>query len=475
MTDLHYLSATEALAAFRDRTLSPVELMEAVIDRTEAVDGVVNALCHRFFDEALAQARTAEARYMGKGEAPRPLEGIPLAVKEEEAVAGQPWTQGSLIYADETAKQSSPFADKMLASGAIIHARTTAPEFSCAGFTHSRLWGVTRNPWNPDVAVGGSSGGSGAALAAGTATLASGSDIGGSIRIPASYNGVVGFKPPYGRVAQEPPFNYDTFCHVGPMARTVADCAAFQNAVAGPHPRDHVSLRPQLVLPDVFAPVDGMRIALTCDFGSWVVDPEVRANTLATAEALRSAGAIVEEIDLELSRELVHRLASIHFNLIFAAAVDAEIAEHGDLMNDYALDFPISAKADAGDADLLQELVLQAEVCEPVSDVLERYDALICPTVAATGLAAGESYVGKGVMVGDVEVARYYDTMMTAPFNVMSRCPVLAVPSGFASNGVPTGIQIVGRSYDDETVFRVGAALERVQPWFDVPARRPSI
>src|SRR5262245_43707909 len=352
MTDLHYLSATDALAAFRDRTLSPVELMQAVIERTEAVDGVVNALCHRFFDEALEQARAAEARYMGKGEAPRPLEGIPLAVKEEEAVAGQPWTQGSLIYADETAKQSSPFADKMIASGAIIHARTTAPEFSCAGFTHSRLWGVTRNPWNPDVAVGGSSGGSGAALAAGTATLASGSDIGGSIRIPASFNGVVGFKPPYGRVAQEPPFNYDTFCHVGPMARTVADCAAFQNAVSGPHPRDHVSLRPQLVLPDVFAPIDGMRIALTCDFGSWVVDPEVRANTLATAKALRSAGAIVEEIDLELSRDLVHRLASIHFNLIFAAAVDAEIAAHGDLMNDYALNFPISAKADAGDADL---------------------------------------------------------------------------------------------------------------------------
>jgi Asp-tRNA(Asn)/Glu-tRNA(Gln) amidotransferase A subunit family amidase len=475
MTELHYLSATEALAAFRARTLSPVELMQAVIDRTDAVDGVVNALCHRFFDEALDQARIAEARYMGKGEAPRPLEGVPLAVKEEEAVAGQPWTQGSLIYADETAKQSSPFAEKMIVSGAIIHARTTAPEFSCAGFTHSRLWGVTRNPWNPEVAVGGSSGGSGAALAAGTATLASGSDIGGSIRIPASYNGVVGFKPPYGRVAQDPPFNYDTFCHVGPMARTVADCAAFQNAVSGPHPRDHVSLRPQLVLPDVFAPIDGMRIALTCDFGTWIIDPEVRANTLATAEALRSAGAIVEEIDLEVSRELVHRLASIHFNLIFAAAVDREIAEHGDLMNDYALDFPISAKKDAGDADLLEELVLQAQVCEPISDVLERYDALVCPTVAATGLVAGESYVGTGVMVGDTEVPRYYDTMITAPFNVMSRCPVLAVPSGFAANGVPTGIQIVGRSYDDETVFRVGAALEQVQPWFDVPARRPTI
>jgi Asp-tRNA(Asn)/Glu-tRNA(Gln) amidotransferase A subunit family amidase len=475
MTELHYLSATDALAAFRARTLSPVELMQAVIDRTEAVDGTVNALCHRFFDEAMDQARAAEARYLGKGDAPRPLEGIPLAVKEEEAVAGQPWTQGSLIYADETAKRSSPFAEKMLASGAIIHARTTAPEFSCAGFTHSRLWGVTRNPWNPHVAVGGSSGGSGAALAAGTTTLASGSDIGGSIRIPASYNGVVGFKPPYGRVAQDPPFNYDTFCHVGPMARTVADCAIYQNAVAGPHPRDHVSLRPQLVLPDTFAPIDGVRIAVTCDFGSWILDPEVRANTLATAEALRSAGALVDEVDIELSRDTVNRLASIHFMLIFAAAVDEEIGQHGDLMTDYALDFPSTAKRAAGDANLLEELVLQAQVCEPISDLLERYDALVCPTVTSTGLVAGESYVGKGVVVGGVEVPRYMDTMMTVPFNIMSRCPVLAVPSGVADNGVPTGVQIVGRSYDDETVFRVGAALERVQPWFDTPARRPAI
>jgi Asp-tRNA(Asn)/Glu-tRNA(Gln) amidotransferase A subunit family amidase len=475
MTDLHYVSATDALAAFRARTLSPVELMQAVIDRTEAVDGVVNALCHRFFDEAIDQARVAEARYMGKGEPPRPLEGIPLAVKEEEAVAGQPWTQGSLIYADETAKQSSPFAEKMLASGAIIHARTTAPEFSCAGFTHSRLWGVTRNPWNPEFAVGGSSGGAGAALAAGTTTLASGSDIGGSIRIPASYNGIVGFKPPYGRVAQEPPFNYDTFCHVGPMARTVADCALYQNAVAGPHPRDHVSLRPQVVLPDSFAPIHGMRIALTCDFGTWILDPEVRANTLATAEALRVAGAVVDEVDIELSRETVNRLAAIHFNLIFAAAVDAEIERHGEVMTDYALDFPSWTKQVAGDVSLLEEFVLQAQVCEPIGDLLERYDAMVCPTVTSTGLVAGESYVGKGVVVDGVEVPRYFDTMMTVPFNVMSRCPVLAVPSGFAGNGVPTGVQIVGRSYDDETVFRVGAALERVQPWFDVPARRPGI
>jgi amidase len=223
MTDLHYLSATEALARFRARELSPVELLEAVIARAQEVEPVVNALCHTFYDEARDQAREAERRY-ARGEA-RPLEGLPVAIKEEEAVEGQPWTQGSLLYKDLVADYSSAFARRHLEAGAIVHARTTAPEFSCAGYTQSKLWGVTRNPWNPRYGVGGSSGGSGAALAAGTTTLASGSDIGGSIRIPASFNGVVGFKPPYGRVPCDPPFNLDTYCHCGPLARTVVERA----------------------------------------------------------------------------------------------------------------------------------------------------------------------------------------------------------------------------------------------------------
>jgi amidase len=475
VTDLHYLSATEALSAFRARELSPVELMQAVIDRAEAVEPTVNALCHTFYERALDEARVAEGRYMGKGDAPRPLEGIPMGVKEEEAIEGEPWTQGSLAYRDTVAPHTSPFAERMLASGAIVHARTTAPEFSCAGFTHSRLWGVTRNPWNQGYAVGGSSGGSGAALAAGTATLASGSDIGGSIRIPASCNGVVGYKPPHGRVPQDSPFNLDTFCHVGPMARTVADTALFQNAVCGPHPRDHITLRPKVVIPEHLDGIEGMRIGVSIDLGSWAVDPEVRANTLATAEALRQAGAIVEEFDLQVAREDIERVAAIHFDLLFATAIQSEFDQHLDLMCDYTLEFARWSGEAAGEASLLEELFLQAKVYEPIGAALETYDALICPTAASRGLIAGDSYIDHGLDIGGVHVDRYFDSMMTVLFNIVSRCPVLAVPSGFADNGVPTGIQIVGRTYDDETVFRIGAALEQVQPWFDEPMRRPAL
>jgi Asp-tRNA(Asn)/Glu-tRNA(Gln) amidotransferase A subunit family amidase len=462
MSELHYLSASEALARFRARELSPVELLDALIARAEAVEPTVNALCHTFYDVARAQAREAERRYAGRGEAPRALEGIPLAVKEEEAIAGQPWTQGSLIYRDLVAETTSVFAQRMLDAGAIVHARTTAPEFSCAYYTHSRIWGVTRNPWNPEVGAGGSSGGSGAALAAGTTTLASGSDIGGSIRVPASFNGVVGFKPAYGRVPQDPPFNLDTYCHCGPMARTVADCALFENVVAGPDPSDVVSLRPKLVLPDHFDGIAGMRIALSVDLGDWHVDPEVRTNTLAVGDALCAAGATVDVVDVHVPRERVLRACAIHFDAIFGPWIASEVAAHADLVTSYAAAFGPEMAALADGATVLDGLELEGELYAPVGALLEEYAALVCPTTGTRGLVAGEDYLD-----GATE-----DSMLTLPFNVMSRCPVLAVPSGVADNGVPTGVQIVGRTYDDETVFRIGAALERERPWAD---RRPGL
>lgn len=475
MTDLHYISAAEALAGFRARTLSPVELMKAVIARADAVDPTINALCLRDDERALAQAAEAEARYMGNGPEPRPLEGIPMAIKEEEEIEGQPARSASLIFADEIAEESSPFADRMFASGAIVHARTTAPEFSCAGFTHSKLYGITRNPWNPEFAVGGSSGGSGAALAAGMSTLASGSDIGGSIRIPASFNGIVGFRPPYGRVPQAPPFNLDTFCCVGPMARTVTDCALYQNTLVGADPRDHVSINPPLVLPAEFVPIEGMRVALSVGFGDWPVDPEIAANTAAVGEALRSAGAIVEEVEIPVTLEAIRRVSLLHFERMFAAWAATVVVENAELANDYVLEFMRTSSEAANEGSFLDEIALTAELQGMVATVMHGFDTLVCPTAVTRGLVAGDSYVGHGITVGGVELEQYMDSVCTLLFNVASRCPVLSVPSGFADNGVPTGIQIVGHPYDDVTVFQVGAALETVRPWFDVAERRPRL
>lgn len=464
MTDLPYLSATEALELFTSRALSPVELMTAVIERAEAVEPQVNALSERLFDEALAQAKQAERAYLDGG-APRPLEGLPVAAKDEQPIAGRIASDGSLAFADHVADQTHPVLERVLAAGGIIHARTTTPEFCCAAFTQSRLWGVTRNPWNLDYSPGGSSGGSGAALASGTAVLATGSDIGGSIRLPASATGTVGYKPPYGRVPAMPPYNLDHYCHDGPMARTVADCALLQNTIVGPHPGDVVSLRPAVRIPDRLGDVTGLRIAYAPNLGDWEIEPDVAANTKAVADALAAAGAIVEEVEVGLRRADVMRAVFIHFGAIFGPMVAEAAAEHGDQLTRYALAFAAEAREAAGRDSFLAGLQLEADVYQVIGGLLDRYDALICPTAGAPALPAGEEFVDTKLTVNGVELDQYLGYALTPVFNIASRCPVLNVPSGLASNGVPTGVQIVGRTYDDATVFNVGAAVERARPW----------
>lgn len=467
MNDLPYLSATRALRLFRSRELSPVELMTAVIERAEAVEPLVNAHAEQTFEQALTDAKEAELAYR-RGGSPRPLEGLPVAVKEEQPIAGRRATDGSLAYADHIADVTHPVVERVIAAGGIVHARTTTPEFSCAAFTHSRLWGVTRNPWNPDFSPGGSSGGSGAALASGTAVLATGSDIGGSIRLPAAATGTVGFKPPYGRVPALPPFNLDHYCHDGPMARTVADCALLQNVIAGPHPRDVASLRPAMPVPERPGGVEGMRIAFAPNLGDWEVETDVAAAARAVAEALRSAGAVVEETEVGLRRADVRRAAFAHFGAIFGPMVAGVAAEHADLLTPYALAFARETAVEPG--DVIAGMAAEGDIYAVLGELLERYDALICPTAGVPALPVGEDFVDTPLVVNGVELDHYMDHALTTVFNIASRCPVLAVPSGIAATGVPTGVQIVGRSYDDATVFRVGAALERVRPWPVGPA-----
>ncbi|MEX0983792.1 MAG: amidase [Actinomycetota bacterium] len=464
MTQPWELTAVDALGRMRAKELSPVELLASVFARADAVEPVVNALTERRTEDAEIAAKESERRY-ASGEDIRSLEGLPVAIKEEMPVEGWRMRYGSLVV-DEVAEHTAPVPGRIFAAGAVVHARTTTPEFSCTGYTHSKLWGITRNPWNLEFAVGGSSGGSGASLASGTSLLASGSDIGGSIRIPASINGVVGFKPPHGRVPTYPPFNLDRYCHDGPMARTVADCALFENVLAGPHPEDVTSLRPKVELPERFEGIDGLRIGLSVDLGSWTVDEEVAANTRSAGAALQDAGAIVEEVDIPWTLEAIMSTARRHFSAIFGAYI-AEMAQQApDQLNDYSLAWAEEAAAALDEpGSFLNGLVAEGRLWEPIGRLFETYDALICPTWAVTGIPAGDAFLGK-VFDGGGPNDRQFLCYMTTPFNIMSPCPVLAVPSGIAaSNGVPTGIQIVGRTFDDVTAFRIGAALEQVQPW----------
>src|SRR5215472_13992752 len=455
MNDLHYLSARRALTMFRSRELSPVELVSAVIDRAETVEPAINAFAETFYDEALQAAKAAEARYGGDGERALPLDGLPVAVKEEAPIAGHKNTLGSLTMRDVVAETTAPFVQRIIDAGGIVHARTTTPEFSCAPVTWSKLWGVTRNPWNTEYSPGGSSGGSGAALAAGTATLATGSDIGGSIRIPSAFCGVVGFKPPYGRVPEVPPWNLDHYCHEGPLARTVADCALLENVIAGLHP------------------IGGLRIAFSPDLGCYNVDADVAANTSAAADRLRDAGASVHEVSLPWDLETISRTVDIHFAMVFSASMKEISEQHADELTSYVSRLVADSAAVSKD-DFYTGLGLEAAIYEPLGELLEEYDALICPTFAVPALPA-EYDPGDLLEVNGRPAERWLDVLMTLPFNIASRCPVLNVPSGLSRNGVPTGLAVVGRTYDDVTAFRVAAAHEARLPWLTWAAPRPAL
>jgi amidase len=472
--DLCYLTATEALGLFRARKLSPVELTQALIGRAERVNPKINCLADRYFGEALEKARAAERRYTQRSATPAPLEGIPLAVKDAQRVKGKRTTQGSLIFKDWVDDHSDPMIERLEKAGAIILARTTTPEFCLSGVTHSRIWGVTRNPWNPDWGPGGSSGGSGAALAAGIATLATGTDIGGSIRIPASACGVVGFKPPHGRNPDGPPANFDRFNHCGPMTRSVADAALMQNLTSGPHPLDHDSLRQKVKLPLAPSSIKGMKIAYSVDFGYVPVEDDVRRNMMEALDVFRRLGARVTEVDLgwteEVEKNGLHWYNAMHFG----RQTIWHQRDNADLMTDYALKFADLAKRMTGIDDVHRAFEQAHRMYQTLGPVLDAHDVLICPTNNAPSVKAEHDPFDPNFTVAGRKADGEYGWVMTQHFNMLQNCPVISVPSGHAGTGVPTGIQIVGRSFDDQRVFKAALAFEQaVGGWYTHKGRRP--
>lgn len=470
--DLCYLTATEALARFADRSLSPVELLQAQIARAEATHDTINAFTYTYFDEALEAARASETRW-NKGAPQGCLDGLAVAIKDESYIAGKPTSNGSLIMKDYVAEHTSVMNERILAQGGIVHARTATPEFSCAGFTWSRLWGVTRNPWNPEFTPGGSSGGSAAALAAGTTALATGSDIGGSIRIPASCCGLVGYKPPYGRNPDDPPFNLDFYCHTGPLARSVGDAILLQNVMCGPDPRDISTLYPKLVLPAEYPDITGWRIAMSLDLGSFTISEEVRRNTLAAADIFRSLGATVEEVDLGWGDE-VQQGCMDYLNHLFGGALSEMLEEHADDMTDYCRVFAEKSQSSTA-RDFVRSLEIAGDTYLKFGPMMQDYDLFLCPTTAIPAVPADFDQTGTLEIEGKA-VRPELGWVLTTPFNMLSRCPVVTVPSGHGANGVPTGVQLVAPAYRDEIAMQAAMNYEAAcGGWFRSTEQRPAM
>jgi amidase len=284
---------------------------------------------------------------------------------------------------------------------------------------------------------------------------------------------VVGFKPPYGRVPQGQIFNLDFYCHTGPLARTVGDAALMENVLAGPHSSDVASLRPKLRIPAKLAGVKGWRIAYSVDLDYFAVDAEVRANTADAIQVFKQLGCSVEEVKLGWT-SASGKAAWNYLCHIFGASMTSLAKSHGDLMTPYARAF-IDAGRRSTATEFVASLKTVWDMYATFGTLLEHFDAFVCPTLAKPALRADDpldydQYLELGKPLPDALA-----WCMTYPFNMLSRCPVISVPSGFARNGVPTGIQIVGRTYDDVRVFRAAAAFERASPWLHDVGHRPRL
>lgn len=453
--ELCYLSATDAIRRFRAGTLSPVELMTSVLEASREQQSSVNAATAIYEESALEQAQQAAARY--RDGTARPLEGIPVVVKDESAVAGWTVTNGSLLK-ETLCESNHPMVDRLVEAGAILHMQTTTPEYSCMGMTWSRRWGVTRNPWNLHYTCSGSSGGTAAALAAGCAPMGTGSDMCGSIRLPAAFQGLYGFKPPYGRVPTAPGDELFVFASEGPLARSFDDLVLMQNVIAGPHPASYAAV-PFTPLPTRYDDLSGWKIAFNATLGSPGISPAIEANLHDAIEGLRRRGAIVEEVNIawdleELSTTLLDGIFAIFFDEYLQAMPDSDYPQLTTYLqqiwdkyrNRSASLMPAAAYAAKLHADMDAKVWSQG------------YRAFLCPTMFSTEIAADfDTSVTPRMEIGGADVESYLGWAATPPFNLLGRYPVISVPTGFDANNVPTGMQIVAPPYQDEIAFQVAA------------------
>ena len=477
--ELAYMPAVKLIELFKKGETTPSEVLEAQISRVKKYNGEynvsrrdlvneldtfnagkVNAITFDNFDEARKLAKEAEERY--RNGTARRLEGITVGVKDENEVKGWRVDAASLLLKDrEPCDSDGAMIQKLRSEGAIFVFQTTVPEQYLSPMTWSRLYGVSRNPWNLYYGTGGSSGGSGAALAAGFCTLATGSDMGGSIRIPSSMNGLYGFKPPFGRVATSENV-YET---LGPMARTFADMVLMQDIIAGPSPMTHASIRPKLEYPQEYAPMKGQKVAVAY-FKNWLKGglSQESDHAIDTAvEALKKAGAQVEVIELDVNAE---NFMPTYFKGLMSSSMYAifdGLEQHRDKFSAYVKNLEAYAGKLTPQDQVNAEMMLAKLHRDVQQKVFENgCIALVMPTLATPYFPADlEATPDKTAQVHG-ETYPSTNLMLTPIWNLASRYPVVDMPVELSDKNVPVGVQIVGNTYDDLTAFRVAYALSKV-------------
>ena len=459
---LHFLGIARASELMREKRISPVELTQAYLDRIDTLDDRLGAYISVMRESALGQARQAE-RAIQAGGPLGSLHGIPVAIKDIIDVAGVLTTAGSRVLADNVADQDSTIVERLNRAGAVLLGKLNLSEFAIGG-TIDHPHGTPRNPWNTDHSAGGSSSGSGVAVAAGLCAGALGSDTGGSIRGPASFCGIVGIRPTYGRVTRHAVapmcWSMDT---VGPMTRSVEDCAIMLAAIAGGDERDPTSSRQPV--PDYLDGIEdgahGLRVGLPQEMFEYEsLDEEIRDAALKAVSVLEEMGAFSAEMSLP---------ASAHSGAVFVASADVDAASfHEPWLKSRPDDYDWNTRTRLESATLIpSRAYIKAQrgrtlIRRELLEALEHYDVIVTPTgpVTAPSIAASTGSPG-GYYQGRSDLGRRRYTSPAA----LAGLPALSLPCGFSRSGLPIGLQIIGRPFDEATVFRAARAYERVTDW----------
>ncbi len=466
--DLCYLSIAEAAAMIADRRLSPVELTQAVLARIDALNPRVNAYITVTADEALGEARDAEAAIMADGYL-GPLHGIPLGLKDLFDTQGVRTTAGSKVLASRVPSEDATVVGRLKAAGAVFVGKLNMHEFAYGITNENPHYGPARNPWNLERITGGSSGGSGAATAAGMCAASLGTDTGGSIRIPACFCGIVGLKPTFGLVGRRGVIPLSSSLdHVGPMTRTVEDAAIVLQAIAGHDPGDPGAL--DVPVPDygadLRAGVRGMRLGVMADYVTEPMGAGVKRAVTAAIETLEGLGASLRPVDLPF----LPYARLVNGSILSAEAASYHQASMQSAPDDY--DPGVLERLTRG-RQLLATAYVQAQesrhqIRDQLLGAMAQVDVLALPMEPVVAPPIGGDRVTLGRRATDVRSAV---TRFTGLFN-LTGFPAISVPCGFSPAGLPMGFQLVAKPFEEATLLRVAHAYEQASEW---GLRRPSL
>ncbi len=465
--ELCFLPATDLTERIRRREVSATEVMQAHLDQIERHNPAVNAIVTLLPERALEAARALDARIV-KGAEGGPLCGLPVAHKDLAPTKGIRTTFGSPIFADFVPQQDAIIVERLVNGGALTIGKTNTPEFGAGSQTFNRVFGATRNPYDLARTCGGSSGGAAAALASGMLPIADGSDLGGSLRNPASFCNVAGFRPSAGRIPSWPSLSgWFSLAVVGPMARTVSDVALMMSAIAGPDPRSPISIEEPA---SVFSqPLErdckGLRIAWSSNLGGLPVEPEVTRVLESHRGVFEQLGCVVEEADPDLrdADEIFQVMRAWNFELSYGELFKTAREQMKDTVVWNIEEGTRLSGPQLGAAERKRTLLFHR-----MREFMDNYDFLVAPVVQVLPFDVDVPYVTE---INGEPMTTYLDWMKSCYWISVTGQPALSVPCGFSTNGLPVGVQIVGRYRDDFGVLQIGHAFEQATGYWK---RRPN-